>query len=824
MNRSLNPGFLSKPSPWLTAAILLIVATAISIFGSRQAASAQVVSVDYSPTTSASSSPACYEWEANKQALGGIVARCEGAGEVIYQFDPTGIPANATNIKYSALFLGHSGGGPGEIDVSITSAGGSFTMGNFLPLSTTEQWKSTISDTWGATWTPSTNAQIRMKWKSGEKVYWDGLVLTVNYTVPDHANLGTSVTGPTEVLQGQSIAYSVTVHNAGPDQATDSNLHITLPSGIVALNASGCVSGGIPDCGLGTINAGASKTITVNTFAALNATGSKTATFTASTSSIDQLFLNNSASHTVTVFAKRSFTVCKTWEDNNDGTTEAAKTFTFRVYHTSGRPPFDLERTVAEGGTVCATSATFEGNLSVEELPTPGFTNAPGYPKWNYAGGPSGAGAGPMALPLANDHITFTNRAAVDGDVEPGEAARPIHVCKVLEDNLDSVDDSAPFTFNFFANGSQQPFTTLTLMAVEAGGASCADVYPADYGVSEFGQFTVEEDLAANPSWVSESGYPLHLGGELNSQAEPGATATAILPLHADSTSVTFWNKFQRRHELELCKSLLDNGDGVDDSGTWQFEFHRTGNPVPFATTSIHADEGANPTCQTFVFELEAAPFQLPADVTVVEVPRPGFANAAGYPIWTDESQAPYALPAQASYYAAGGPWERNITFINKAAVSQQAPTPPAATPTASSTPPAPPATPVPPTSTPPVDSGASGTPAPASTPVPPTQPAQTPVAPAPEGNPGGPSGSTEPSSSEEATAPATPELPEAGGSTSTGPVEASPTPVAPQTGSTPAPAETGRNVSATLALLGLALMCAAIGLGLRRKEGHRTV
>ncbi|MGE3076698.1 MAG: hypothetical protein AB7N24_21730 [Dehalococcoidia bacterium] len=822
MNRSLNPGFLSRPAPWLTAAILLLVAAALSLVGARQAASAQTVSADFAPASTSSHSQSCYEWEAGKQALGGAVARCEGAGEVIYQFTPSGIPANATNIKYSALFLGHSGGGPGEIDVSITSAGGSFTIGNFLPLSTTEQWKSTISNTWGASWTPSTDVQVRMKWKSGEKIYWDGLVVTVNYTVPDHANLGITATGPTDVLQGQSIAYTLTIHNAGPDAAPDSNLNITLPSGIVALNASGCVTGGIPACDLGTINAGASKTVTVNALAALNATGSKTATFTVSTSAIDQLFLNNTAQHALTVYPKRTFNICKVWEDNNDGVTEAAKTFTFRVHHTSGRPSFDVERTISEGSSICGTVSTFDENLTIEELPTPGWANASGYPKWEYAGGPNGTGMGPMAFPKGMTGITFTNRAALDGGEDPEAAARPIHVCKVLEDNLDSVDDSASFRFELHAGGAQQPFAALDLVAVEAGGASCGDIYPADYGVSEFSDFTVEEVLTANPFWVSEAGYPAHLDGLSNAQVQAGATAHASILLDEDSTSVTFWNKYQRRHELELCKQLLDNGDGVNDSGAFQFEYHWTGNPVAFGATSITVTEGDPvPTCQTYVFELEVAPFSLPADVTVVELPQPGFTSAAGYPTWTDASQAPFALPARAVYYQDLGPWHRNITFINKATASQQSPTPtpPPATPTPSSTQPAPGSTPTPPTATPPADS--TSTPSATSTPV---IPAPTVETPAPEGNPGGPAESTPAEEPVPPSAtPSAPDQPQPIESSSNGPVQASPTPVAPSTGTTAGVPAAGAGLSNSLGLLGLALMAAAIGVGLKRKEVRQT-
>ncbi len=76
------------------------------------------------------------------------------------------------------------------------------------------------------------------------------------------ADLWLQKTGPASAAPGGTLAYTLTVHNDGPSDATQVQLSDPTPSGLAFVSATSPCSGGFP-CSLGTLAAGAQKAVTV---------------------------------------------------------------------------------------------------------------------------------------------------------------------------------------------------------------------------------------------------------------------------------------------------------------------------------------------------------------------------------------------------------------------------------------------------------------------------------------------------------------------------------------------------------------------------------
>lgn len=85
------------------------------------------------------------------------------------------------------------------------------------------------------------------------------------------ANLSISKTAnPSPALAGGALVYTITVHNAGPQNATNVIVRDTLPDGVTyndAGSTTSCGEGpaGVVECAIGTINAGGNAVVTIAT-------------------------------------------------------------------------------------------------------------------------------------------------------------------------------------------------------------------------------------------------------------------------------------------------------------------------------------------------------------------------------------------------------------------------------------------------------------------------------------------------------------------------------------------------------------------------------
>ncbi|HET8796740.1 MAG TPA: hypothetical protein VFO89_03575, partial [Thermoanaerobaculia bacterium] len=150
--------------------------------------------------------------------------------------------------------------------------------------------------------------------------------LLVYFTVPAFATADLAITktdSPDPVIAGESLTYSITVTNNGPDPASSASWSDTLPAGttFVSLSSPGgwsCTTpavgaNGTVSCSIASLGAGSANftlVVAVSPSVAAATVLSNTATVTSSTA--DGNSANNSATATTTVAASANLSVTKT--------------------------------------------------------------------------------------------------------------------------------------------------------------------------------------------------------------------------------------------------------------------------------------------------------------------------------------------------------------------------------------------------------------------------------------------------------------------------------------------------------------------------------
>jgi uncharacterized repeat protein (TIGR01451 family) len=120
---------------------------------------------------------------------------------------------------------------------------------------------------------------------------------SVSTSVSISADLSIAVTGPTVVLPGNPLAYSVLVTNSGPNASAEVVVNASLPAGLTFVSNSGACTTSFP-CALGTLLPGESRTIAASFAVPTNhaAPGPIVNTVTVSAATQDPVAANNTAS------------------------------------------------------------------------------------------------------------------------------------------------------------------------------------------------------------------------------------------------------------------------------------------------------------------------------------------------------------------------------------------------------------------------------------------------------------------------------------------------------------------------------------------------
>lgn len=109
------------------------------------------------------------------------------------------------------------------------------------------------------------------------------------------ADLALTVTGPPSAAAGSTVTYRLRAENLGPHDAQNATLTHTPPAGLAFLTASAPCAGGLP-CLLGTVNAGATRTVDVTFGIPGGFAGSLLYAATVSSSTTDPMLGNDGGS------------------------------------------------------------------------------------------------------------------------------------------------------------------------------------------------------------------------------------------------------------------------------------------------------------------------------------------------------------------------------------------------------------------------------------------------------------------------------------------------------------------------------------------------
>ena len=186
------------------------------------------------------------------------------------------------------------------------------------------------------------------------------------------ADLSVVKTAPATVDAGTNLTYSITVTNAGPDDAQVVDLNDPLPAGSTFVTGSqtagpafACTTpavgaGGTVDCTIATLIAGDSATFSLTVFVPAGATpggiGSNTATLSSVTADPDAS--NNSSTATTTITASADLSVTKTAPATVDAGTNLTYTITVANPGPSDAQTVSLSDPLPPGSTFVTGSQT----------------------------------------------------------------------------------------------------------------------------------------------------------------------------------------------------------------------------------------------------------------------------------------------------------------------------------------------------------------------------------------------------------------------------------------------------------------------------------
>ena len=108
---------------------------------------------------------------------------------------------------------------------------------------------------------------------------------------------------PDPAVSGGALAYTATITNNGPQDATNVVMTVTLPAGVTFVSTSGCAEdpNGVPTCSVGSIASGANVAVTIDVTVDAGTTGVITAQATVTADQADPDVANNSVSEDTTV-------------------------------------------------------------------------------------------------------------------------------------------------------------------------------------------------------------------------------------------------------------------------------------------------------------------------------------------------------------------------------------------------------------------------------------------------------------------------------------------------------------------------------------------
>ena len=340
--------------------------------------------------------------------------------------------------------------------------------------------------------------------------------------------------------------------------------------------------------------------------------------------------------------------ICKKVDNNGDAVDDAAR-FGFvglefgGFYFEHGFGGI-FDKTVKESdGLVCDRTVAvqnIETEFQIKEQAVidgwPG--HAPGYPNWEVLSPTNTALQSGLAVRLDTRYSLMLaaqiNTTAIPGDstfiMHNKAGTRKLTMCVNVMDNGFAPTDSAEF--ELYVHESAAQFTPV----VSEGGSSCVT-----YGAPSSSIQSLEIYIPSAPWPGFAYGFPNYSyttsGGGSGSGVMTESGPYFLHPFDfanpADAGDITFNINVKPARRLTVCKQLLNNGDGIDNSGT--FTINRGGNR-DLTNVNLTATEGGSIVCSS---TLGVANYGYPTQVIAQELSLPinWPGNTPGFPLfnWT---------------------------------------------------------------------------------------------------------------------------------------------------------------------------------------------
>jgi uncharacterized repeat protein (TIGR01451 family) len=138
---------------------------------------------------------------------------------------------------------------------------------------------------------------------------------SATFTVTPSSDVSISKTGPVSASPGQTVVYSITVTNNGPDPATGVIVSDPTPAQLAFVSNGGACGTAYP-CTLGSMSSGSSLTILSTFTVSTTATGSVTNTASVTSTTLDPVPSNNTGSKTTTIVPAGDLQITKSGPAN----------------------------------------------------------------------------------------------------------------------------------------------------------------------------------------------------------------------------------------------------------------------------------------------------------------------------------------------------------------------------------------------------------------------------------------------------------------------------------------------------------------------------
>lgn len=392
-------------------------------------------------------------------------------------------------------------------------------------------------------------------------------------TVSAAADLSISKGAPDSATAGGTLTYTLTVANAGPSAAASTTVTDTLPAGLTAISASPQCSLGPPvTCDLGTVDRGATVTLSITARVDPGVDSGTVATNTASVSSAttDPTTSNNTDSASTTIETSADLQVSKTLVTapplapgqvlvfrivvHNAGPSDA-HAITLRDGLTVRSDPLDVTINGESGIPVCALDESGQLVCQLGDLAAGGTTTV------DYTVLPDPGAA--LGTPFEND--AFAAAQTPDPNLDDNSATAPFEFERTEADLAISKTGDAdlvaggPFSYTITVDNTTGPSNAQDVVVTDTlpAGLTAVQAQPTQ-GSCTIAGAVVTCDLGT----VSRLSQPvITLTGTVDSGAAPGpvtntaTVTTSTTDPNADNDTATFDSTISTQANLGLTKT-----------------------------------------------------------------------------------------------------------------------------------------------------------------------------------------------------------------------------------------------------------------------------